>query len=153
MPLFHTILYPTDFSEASVSAYRLACSLAEHHKCKLVIAHVLETPAAAFLGSGPLPDLGNWMKEIQVKLARLRPSDPTVAVDHVLVDGDAAGEIVRLARERNCDLIVLGTHGRSGLKRLLLGSVAEEVVRKAPCPVLTIKPREPASEVGPDVGR
>jgi nucleotide-binding universal stress UspA family protein len=72
-------------------------------------------------------------------LRRIQSPDPAVPVEHRLAEGDSAEEILRLAQESGCDLIVLGTHGRTGLPRLLMGSVAEQVVRKAPCPVLTVK--------------
>jgi nucleotide-binding universal stress UspA family protein len=62
-----------------------------------------------------------------------------VNVEHQLKAGDAVAEILSMARHLPCDLIVLGTHGRTGLDRLLMGSVAEQIVRKAPCPVLTVK--------------
>jgi nucleotide-binding universal stress UspA family protein len=74
----------------------------------------------------------------------MRPSDPKVRVRYLLVEGNPAAEILSAAREGNCDLIVMGTHGRTGLNRLLMGSVAEEVVRKAPCPVLTVRADVPA---------
>jgi len=67
------------------------------------------------------------------------PSDPSVSFEHKLLAGDPAAAIVEAADQENVDLIVLGTHGRTGLTRLLMGSVAENVVRKAKCPVLTVK--------------
>jgi nucleotide-binding universal stress UspA family protein len=67
------------------------------------------------------------------------PTHPAVPYEHRLLSGDPAREIVRLADEEGVDMIILGTHGRTGLKRLLMGSVAEAVVRRAMCPVLTIK--------------
>jgi nucleotide-binding universal stress UspA family protein len=69
----------------------------------------------------------------------VQPSDPAVKIEHRLAEGDPAREILRVARETGCDLIVMGTHGWTGLGRLLMGSVAEQVVRKATCPVLTVK--------------
>lgn len=75
------------------------------------------------------------------------PEDPNVKYEHRMVTGDPAGRIVELAEEENIDLIVMGTHGRTGLKRLLMGSVAEAVVRRAKCPVLTFKePHPPEAE-------
>jgi nucleotide-binding universal stress UspA family protein len=139
MSLFRTILYPTDFSHSSAGAYRLACSLAGYHHARLVIAHVLATPVAAYVGGGLVTDPASHLQETQRMLERMRPADVTFEVEHRLVGGEPAEEIVRLAGELKCDLIVLGTHGRTGLPRLVLGSVAEQVVRKAPCPVLTVK--------------
>jgi nucleotide-binding universal stress UspA family protein len=76
---------------------------------------------------------------LRAKLHQLLPSDPNVPVDHRLAEGDAATEILRLANETRSDVIVMGTHGRTGLARVLMGSVAEQVVRRAPCPVVTMK--------------
>ena len=72
------------------------------------------------------------------------PTDPEVHFEHRMVMGDPADEIVKIAHEDNVDLIVMATHGRTGFKRLLMGSVAEEVVRRAECPVFTFKPRQHA---------
>ena len=73
------------------------------------------------------------------KLDELKPGQDNVPVDHYLAHGDPASEILRLAQDAKADVIVMGTHGRTGLPRLLMGSVAEQVVRKAPCPVVTVK--------------
>jgi nucleotide-binding universal stress UspA family protein len=73
------------------------------------------------------------------RLSNLEPADESISIDYLLADGVAAEEIVHAAVDHKCDLIVMGTHGRSGLGRLVMGSVAEEVMRKAPCPVLTLK--------------
>jgi len=79
-----------------------------------------------------VPDLDDY-------LVRLRPASEGVTIDPRVVEGSPAAEIVRFVTEERCDLIVLGTLGRTGLGRLLMGSVAEHAVRKAPCPVLTVK--------------
>ena len=76
--------------------------------------------------------------EAKAKLAKLRPAEG-VQLETKLEVGEAAPSIVRFAREAGCELIVMGTHGRSGLERLILGSVAEHVLRQAPCPVLTVR--------------
>jgi nucleotide-binding universal stress UspA family protein len=139
MSLFRTILHATDFSACSAAACRLACALARHHHSRLVIAHVLAAPVAAYVGGSLVPDPASHLKEMQHKLERVGPADAGFEVERLLVGGEPAAEILRFAREQSCDLIVLGTHGRTGLPRLVLGSVAEQVVRKAPCPVLTVK--------------
>jgi hypothetical protein len=72
-----------------------------------------------------------------------------MTVEYRLVEGEPVREILRAARETACDLIVTGTHGRSGLDRLLMGSVAEQLLRKAPCPVLTVKARDPEAATVP----
>ena len=77
-------------------------------------------------------------------LAEVKPTDPKVPYQHRLITGEPASAIARLAEDENVDMIVMGTHGRSGLSRLLMGSVAEAVVRRAKCPVLTYK--QPAEQ-------
>ena len=138
LPL-QTILHPTDFSDCSGYAFRLACSLARDYGARLVVLHVAE-PLMAVAGEGvlmlpPTFDLELLRKQLQ----QLEPRNPKVQVEHRLVQGDAAAEILRIAAETKCDLIMMGTHGRTGLRRVLMGSVAEQVVRKASCPVLTVK--------------
>jgi nucleotide-binding universal stress UspA family protein len=134
-----TILHPTDFSPNSRPAFELACSLARDYGARLVLLHVL-SPLTIASESGTVtvepPDTGRAAGE---ELEALRADLPGLRVDRFLRDGAAADEIVRLAGEVGCDLVVMGTHGRTGLRRLLMGSVAEEVARKAPCPVLTLK--------------
>jgi nucleotide-binding universal stress UspA family protein len=135
-----TILHPTDFSEPSGHAFRLACALARDYGARLVVAHAFTLPMYGSPEMGPLiPDPQVVEDELRARLEGVRPSDTAIAVEHRLCIGDAAGEIVALAREVKADLIVMGTHGRSGVGRLLLGSVAEAVLRRAPCPVLTLK--------------
>jgi universal stress protein A len=133
------ILFPTDFSHTGDSALAMATALARDTGATLIIAHVEEPPVA--YGGGemyygmPEPALD----EIKQMLSEVKPTDPQVPFEHRLVTGDPAAAIVRLAAEENADMIVMGTHGRTGLKRLLMGSVAEAVVRRATCPVLTYK--------------
>ena len=141
-----TILHPTDFSELSDSAFRLACSLARDHGGRVVVLHVYPPPEVLGEVVAEPPDAGR--EELRRVLERVRPTGPGVPVEHRLEQGEAAETIVRLAREYGCDLIVMGTHGRTGLRRLLMGSVAEEVMRAAPCPVLTINTPFPKSAAG-----
>jgi nucleotide-binding universal stress UspA family protein len=136
-----TILHPTDFSQQSEYALEMACSLARDHGARLLVLHVFQPPLPALGGEPPIPpqpEEYSW-EDVRAQLSRVPASDPKVPVQHRLEQGDAVGEILRVAQESACDLIVMGTHGRTGLVRLLLGSVAEQVVRKAPCPVLTVK--------------
>ena len=84
------------------------------------------------------------------QLTRIRPDDPSIPFEHRTRTGDAAEEITALAREAGCDLIVMGTHGRTGLARWLMGSVAEKVLRHALCPVLTVKTPTPLAETAAD---
>jgi nucleotide-binding universal stress UspA family protein len=133
------ILFPTDFSSLGQTALEMATSLARDRGAKLLIVHVEEPPLA--YGGGELyygidqPD----RTELQRMLQEVVPTDPGVAYEHRLLIGSPAGAIVHMAEKETVDLIVMPTHGRTGLLRLLMGSVAEEVVRKAKCPVLTVK--------------
>jgi len=140
------ILFPTDFSTLSDAALRHATSLAKDAGATLIIAHVEEPPAAYGTGEMyyglPDPDLPALTKMLEAVV----PSDPLVRFEHRMVTGDPAGEIVALAAQEKVDLIVIGTHGRTGLGRLLMGSVAEAVVRRAPCPVFTFKENKPAEK-------
>src|SRR5262245_23503684 len=137
------VLHPTDFSERSQAAFRLACGVARDHNAPLLVLHVI--PPAVVYGEGivAVPTPG-YTEEMRAKLHEVLSHEPNVVLEHKLVEGDPAAEILRVAREAVCDLIVLGTHGWTGLRRLLMGSVAEEVVRKAHCPVLTVKTPFPA---------
>jgi nucleotide-binding universal stress UspA family protein len=139
------ILHPTDFSERSENAFRLACALARDYNAPLLVLHV-QAPAVIY-GEGMMavPPPG-YTESLRAQLEGVQAHDPRVVVEHKLVEGDPATEILRVAREAGCDLIVLGTHGWTGLRRLLMGSVAETVVRKAPCPVLTVKTPFAAAE-------
>jgi len=141
-----TILHPTDFSENSAMALRLACTRARDHGARLVLLHVVPPPLAVF--EGGLVTEPSWdYPELHQKLRDLATGDPQVATEAHVIEGDPATEIVRLAEKVPCDMVVMGTHGRRGLRRLLMGSVAESVLRSAPCPVLTVKhPARPAVE-------
>ena len=135
-----TILHPTDFSLLSEQAFHVACSLAKEHMARLIVLHVAEFPLEApesEVMSPPLPG-GPW-EAITDRLHKIRAPDPKIVIEYRLEEGSAAAEILRVAHETGCDLIVLGTHGRTGLSRLLMGSVAEQVIRKATCSVLVVK--------------
>ncbi len=142
-----TILHPTDFSTQADYAFQLACSLARDYGARVVVLHVSAPPVVAY--GEAITGLAYESSKDQAleALHRITSSDAKVKVEHQLEEGDPVAEILRVAREQNCDLIAMGTHGRSALGRLLMGSVAEPVVRKAPCPVLTVKsPKHMASE-------
>ena len=133
------ILHPTDYSELSRPAFELACALARDFGAELIICHVSPPPIIA-AGEGVVIDFPTGETEqLAARLEQVKPDDPRVRSAHKLLRGDPAAEIVRLAGEAKADLIVMGTHGRGGLGRLLMGSVAEGVMRKAPCPVVTVK--------------
>ena len=143
-----TILHPTDFSEQSQNAFRLACALARDYGAHLVLLHVVVRPVVAY-GEAVIPlDVEDYRREAQEKLDRLDPG-PSIRATRRLEDGDPVTDILRVAGEIPCDLIVMGTHGRTGLARLLMGSVAEQIVRKAPCPVVTVRNPVPATAALP----
>ena len=121
------ILYPTDFSSYSNLAYFHAVGLAETYGASLTIVYV-QTP-------GTPADKAHWRSQLE----QVRPSNPNIAVRHVLLEGDPAAEISRYAADAGIDVIVIGTRGRTGADRLELGSVAERVMREAPCSVLVVK--------------
>ena len=143
-----TILFATDFSHASDAALVHAEALAKAAGARLLIVHVEEPPLA--YGGGELyyglPEPSS--ERIRKMLDDVKPKDPAVHFAHRLTMGDPAAEIVRLAGDEKAEMIVLGTHGRTGLSRLLMGSVAEAIVRKSPCPVLVY--RETAEKLASD---
>ena len=134
----NTILHPTDFSEAAGYAFKMACSLARDHRAQVFVLHAIPPP----LTHGEelaraAPD--SFRDQLWRELEGIKPADASVQVEYLLSEGHPAKEIVKVAKENACDLIVMGTHGRTGIAHLLLGSVAEHVVRHAPCPVLTVR--------------
>lgn len=138
------ILFPTDFSEASEAAFQHAVALAQETGARLIIVHVEEPPLPYGESLATLP--ASVDQELQKRLMSIQPSED-VPCEHRLLIGDPASEIVRLAEAEKVDLIVMGTHGRTGLSRLIMGSVAEAVVRRASCPVYTIKQPQEAAAV------
>jgi len=142
------ILLATDFSETAHGALAEAAAVARERGAKLLILHV-QGPSVAYAQSGPcygVPEMESSV--LNQKLHTIVPPGDGIVCEHVLVLGDPATEIVRIARKENVDMIVMGTEGRGGLSRLLMGSVAEAVLRTAPCPVLTYRGRQrsPAAE-------
>jgi nucleotide-binding universal stress UspA family protein len=138
MLTMRTILHPTDFSSRAEYAQRLAWSLARDHGARLVLLHVV-TPSLAYGETLTELSAEGRKAEAERALQRLRWPDPRVQVETRVEIGEPAPCIVAVARELQADLIVMGTHGRSGLARLLLGSIAEQVLRKANNPILTVK--------------
>jgi len=133
----HTILHPTDFSDRSACAFRVACALARDYNAHLVVLHVDQLPLALYGDAIAPPRPDDYQDRLREQLFNLRA--PGVSAEHRLNEGSPVTEILGVAEEVNADLIVMGTHGRTGLSRLLMGSVAESVLRQAPCPVLTVR--------------
>jgi nucleotide-binding universal stress UspA family protein len=139
----HTILYPTDFSERAQQAFPLACSLARDCGARVVVLYVMPPP----MGHEELEarrDPEGYYGRMWKALREMRAPKEDVHVEHRLEEGDAPDRIVAVAQEIQAGLIVMGTHGRTGLPRLVLGSVAEQVLRTAACPVLTVRIPFPA---------
>lgn len=130
------IVYATDFSSYSNQAYFHAVALAENHRASLSIVYVYVPGSGTPDGTGSDDEARRYWKS---QLEQIHPVNDSIRVEHVLLDGDPATEIVRYVRDAGADLIVMGTHGRTGLERLLVGSVAEKVMRDAPCSVLVVK--------------
>ncbi|HET9232716.1 MAG TPA: universal stress protein [Candidatus Eisenbacteria bacterium] len=141
---FTRILVPTDFSEHSELALETAMELAPAGGT-VVLCHIVDDAPLTYGYIGvavPTQDmLARLAQEAEKDLRAFKPqtSKPDVLLERRVVHGNPYLEIVRLAEEESVDLIVLGTHGRSGLKHFLIGSVAEKVLRKAPCPVLVVR--------------
>ncbi len=127
------ILYATDFSSYSNQAYFHAVALAANHGASLTILYVFGPGGNEVSGRAEGQDY--WRNQLE----QIRPVDQDIPVHHVFLEGDPASQIVRYAADASMDLIVMGTHGRTGLERLLMGSVAERVMRDAPCSVLVVK--------------
>jgi universal stress protein A len=142
-----TIVFATDFSVASQEAFRLANVLAKEWGAKIILVHVQEPALAYGGGEFAIGGLEPSLESLKPLLDEFRPDVP---YEHRVLMGDPADTVVRVAREEDADMIVVGSHGRTGLVRLLMGSVAETIVRRAPCPVLVHKHVErPAAEVVP----
>lgn len=136
-----TILHPTDFSDLSRHAFEVACVLAREHRARVVLLHVATEPRVPQLDfASVVPPPEGYREELEKRLQWLEPPVPGVRLERWLEMGDPAGVILDVARETDSDVIVLGTRGRTGLGRMVLGSVAEKVVRGAPCPVVTVAP-------------
>lgn len=138
------ILVPIDFSAHSREAQKWAADLARRYDATLTLLHVYQ-PISYALPEGYVLPSANLLADLEVSLGRAldeakKELEQDVRVDTALVQGVPFAEIVRFAREGSYDLIALSTHGRTGLRHALLGSVAEKVVRKASCPVLTVRP-------------
>jgi nucleotide-binding universal stress UspA family protein len=132
------ILCPTDFSDFSRATLDMAATLARESGAELILMHCVDL--ATTYTDELYYDVGEDLKpELQRTLDELAVPEPAPRVRRLLVEGDAGAAILDVARDEKVDMIVLATHGRTGLTRLLLGSVAEYVIRHATCPVLTLK--------------
>jgi nucleotide-binding universal stress UspA family protein len=143
-----TILHPTDFSDAAQQALQLARSLARDHGAKLVLISVPPPVTPITEAYVPMSEMEGQLEETRRQLADLAATITDVPVEHQALYGSPGPAIVAVAEKCQADMIVMGTHGRTGLTRLVLGSVAEYVMHHAGCPVLTMKPRSAARTGG-----
>lgn len=146
MMTIRKILLPTDFSGPAHGARDWAAELGRQYGASLTLLHVYQ-PISYALPEGYVLPTASLLADLEVKLGasldqakRELDAVADLRVDTQLVQGVPFAEIVKFAREGSYDLIVIGTHGRTGLRHALLGSVAEKVVRKASCAVLTVRP-------------
>ena len=147
-----SILFPTDFSECGNYALSYAAALARTFGASIICVHVIEpmVPTVGYSGmSEPLPiaDISDQLEDsAERELPKIAECEECAGleIEELIVHGEAASEIVRVAKDRKVDLIVVSSHGRTGLGRILFGSTAEAVVRHASCPVLVVKPTQDA---------
>lgn len=143
--MFKKILYPTDFSEGSSVAVPYVKDLASKYGAKVYVLHVVYDVAKSSGWYLPTVDLESFFSEIHASaekgldrfVSETMGSIP--GIEKAVVSGLPFEEIIRYVREKGIDLVVMGTHGRSGIDRVLFGSTAARVVRSAPCPVMTVR--------------
>ncbi len=137
------ILVPTDFSEPGRSALKYAVEFADQFGAAVDLLHVVEPiPPGALLSYQPMEDLRSSLvkhAEEQMEALHSQWEDCCFPVEKIVLEGHPFVEIVRCARDRKTDLIIMGTHGRGPIAHMMLGSTTEQVIRKAPCPVLTVR--------------
>lgn len=142
------ILLPTDFSGCADFALPYAAAIARATKATIICLHVVEpvVPAVGYTGLAepmPIADISDQLEDsAERQLPKLAECEECAGLnlEEIIVHGDPAAEIVRVAQEQEVDLIVISSHGRTGLGRMIFGSTAEAVVRHANCPVLVVKP-------------
>jgi nucleotide-binding universal stress UspA family protein len=149
MTPFKKILVPTDFSRHSTEAVQTAADLSRRYEASVTLVYVFEPVTYALpeghvvLSPPQLEELYAGFEERLAEAAAEQKAAGALNVGTKLLTGPVAPEIVDFAQREQFDLIVMGTHGRTGLRHLVLGSVAEKVVRTAPCAVLTVRAQEP----------
>jgi len=143
--MFKRIVCATDFSDTAETAWEIACELARIHQAELVLVHVfVELPVYPEVAVTTIQRVWEeqraWVEQRLAERVEAATARGLTARSR-LRTGTAPEEIARAATDEAADLVVVGTHGRTGINRLVIGSVAERVLRIAPCPVLTVKPR------------
>jgi len=146
-----TILFPTDESENSRAAFCVASAIARDCNARLIILEVVPAPVTIY---GPPPEA--YFEQMRQALDQMEVPDSNVRVERLIAEGNPVTQIVRVAEDSQCDLILMATHARTGIRRFLTGSVAEEVMRRSRCPVLIIKSRgiaDRSCELSPSVSK
>ena len=135
------ILVPTDFSAHADEAFRAAHTLARATGAEVVVFHVARPPAVVSEGGSLLTEPGQEPTNLWERFREMQSGDPRVRVEHqvIVADRPGAAPILEILDKLGCDLIVMGTHGRRGPRQVLFGSVTEDVVRRARCPVMVVK--------------
>jgi nucleotide-binding universal stress UspA family protein len=153
MDAIRKVLVPTDFSPHADEAFRVAHMLARTTGAEVVVFHVAQPPAIVTEAGTLLAGPGKQPTNLWERFQHIRATAPEVRVHHqvIVADKAGAGQILDLLDRLGCDLIVMGTHGKSWLANLLFGSVTEEVVRLARCPVMVVK--APAEQAVPQAAK
>jgi nucleotide-binding universal stress UspA family protein len=146
--MFSKILVPIDFSEFTDDIVRYSTEIAQKFGSAIHLMHVIPnmdyfTPYESFMAAENMVTVQKGVEaEVQRDLDRVAESIAGIPVTKVIRTGVSFVEIIEYVRNENIDLIIMATHGRGGLEHIIIGSVAEKVVRKSPCPVLTIRPKK-----------
>jgi nucleotide-binding universal stress UspA family protein len=156
MALFERILWPTDFSDPSYAALETACELARHHSAQLALAHVIapipvagaeEVPLTSSVIASPV-DAAEYQRQMEkiasrsLKTLSAKRVPAELKPRMIVAYGHAVEQLMAVVEEARIDLIVMATKGSSGIKGLFFGSVADQLVKRAPCPVLTVRAPE-----------
>jgi nucleotide-binding universal stress UspA family protein len=149
MDAIKKILVPTDFSAHADEAFRVAHTLARATGAEVVVFHVARPPAVATEGGALLAGPGQEPTNLWERFRQIQSGDPRVRVEHrvIVADRPGATHVLEVLDKLGCDLIVMGTHGHHGLRHRLFGSVTEDVVRRARCPVMVVKAPPSAGSV------
>jgi nucleotide-binding universal stress UspA family protein len=141
------ILHPTNFSDCSEHAFRFAVDVAQQYQATLIVLHVVESLGAENVTYGEARsqlEPETYRQRLMDEVRQIAPpAGSSIPMEHFLLEGEAAEQIDRFALENKIDLIVMGTHGRTGLSRLLAGSISEQTLRRTPCPMLIVRLPDP----------
>jgi nucleotide-binding universal stress UspA family protein len=149
MDAIKRILVPTDFSAHADEAFRVAHTLARATGAEVIVFHVARPPAVVSEGGAILAEPGQEPQNLWERFREFQSDDSQVRVEHrvIVADKPSPTHILEILDKLGCDLIVMGTHGRRGLKQVIFGSVTEAVVRRARCPVMVVKAPPQAAPV------